>query len=186
MNTLTVVRIRKFSVLTFLGKRFLYLFYRGVIHYDKTIKLVYLHDDEVQGFVIGSISPSGFYSALLKRDWLLFGLASIPAVLKKPRSLLRLLRAFTKASSAPKDSWIAELSSIAVLPDSQGKGLGKELVSAFIQEVKKRGSRAIYLTTDADNNEPVNHFYKKIGFRIKRVIVTPENRRMNEFWIEIE
>ena len=187
------VHLESFSgfFLTFLGKRFLTLFYKGVIREPTGIGLVYLENlenlenNKVIGFVVGMMNPSGFYSRLLRRDWFRFGIASIPAVLKKPKSVFRLLRALTRPSTTPKDPTVAELSSIAVLPEYQSKGIGKNLVNAFIQEVKKREGKFIYLTTDACNNEPVNYFYQKIGFKLKRSFETPEKRKMNEYWYEI-
>ena len=181
------VHLKSFSgfFLTFLGRRFLTLFYRGVIREPTGIALVYLENSKVVGFVVGMMNPSGFYARLLRRDWFRFGMASIPAVLKKPKSVFRLLRALSRPSTTPKDPKVAELSSIAVLPEYQGKGIGKSLVNAFIQEVKKRGGKFIYLTTDACNNETVNRFYQKIGFKLKRSFETPEKRKMNEYWYEI-
>ena len=52
-------------------------------------------------------------------------------------------------------------------------------------DVKSRGGTAIYLTTDDSNNEAVNAFYRKCGFRIERQYVTPEGRSMNEYWIDV-
>lgn len=172
--------------LTFLGENFLKIYYRGVINHEKAIKLVYLEDNNLKGFVTGTMNPSGFYSALLKKYWFRFCIVLIPAILKKPKSFFRLLRALTKPKTSSQDPKIAELSSLVVLPSYQGKGIGKELVISFITEVKKRSGKIIYLTTDALNNDTVNSFYQKMGFKIKRVIKTPENRLMNEFWLEIK
>lgn len=172
--------------LTFLGAKFLRLFYEGVINYQESIKLIYLNDNEVNGFIVGIMNPSGFYTTLLKRDWFRFGIASTPALLRKPKAFFRLIRAVAKPGKTPKDPGVAELSSLAVLPDSQGKGVGKELVTAFIRELRNRGGRALYLTTDACNNDPVNKFYEKMGFKIRQVIKTHENRYMNEYWLELK
>jgi ribosomal protein S18 acetylase RimI-like enzyme len=172
--------------LSFLGERFLKLYYKGIINHENAIKLVYMETNTVKGFVIGVMNPSGFYSTLLRRDWFRFGIASLPAIFKKPKYFLRLLHAFTKPSNTPKDHRVAELSSIAVLPDIQGKGIGRELVKSFVNEVTRLGCRAIYLTTDTHNNDAVNAFYERIGFKIKQTIRTQENRLMNEFWLEIK
>lgn len=171
--------------LTFLGERFLSLYYKRVIHSDKTIKLVYLENNEVKGFIIGIMNPSGFYSTLLRQDWFRFGFASVPAIFKKPKSFFRLMRALTKPYTTPKNSNVAELSSIAVMPNAQDKGIGTQLIKTFIDNVKSHSVTAIYLTTDNSNNEAVNAFYQKIGFKLKRVFETPEKRVMNEYWFEV-
>ena len=71
--------------------------------------------------------------------------------------------------------------SIAVEPTYQGQGIGKELVRAFLEEAKMRGLKYVNLTTDAVDNERVNHFYQKLGFQVHRSCVTPEGRKMNEY-----
>lgn len=188
LNDVVRVHMKSFKdfFLTFLGERFLQVYYKGVINYNDAIKVVYLEANEVKGFVVGTMNPAGFYSSLLKRDWFRFGIASIPAIFRKPKSVFRLVRALTRPSTTPKERGVAELSSMAVLPDIQGKGIGRELVKAFIRDVRKHAGTAIYLATDARNNDAVNAFYQRIGFKIKRVVRTPENRLMNEYWFAID
>lgn len=63
------IHVRTFEgfFLTFLGEKFLRLYYKGVIHHLEAIKFVYLEDNnEVKGFIVGAMNPSGFYKALLK------------------------------------------------------------------------------------------------------------------------
>ncbi len=75
----------------------------------------------------------------------------------------------------------ALLMSIAVNPDEQGKGVGRQLISAFLQEARSCGASSVLLSTDAINNDAVNHFYLRAGFQILKVYVTPEKRQMNEY-----
>ena len=70
-------------------------------------------------------------------------------------------------------------------PELQGTGAGKKLVLAFLEEAKLRGCKRVFLTTDRDSNEVVNTFYTKLGFVLERHFVTPEGRRMNEYWINL-
>lgn len=172
--------------LSFLGSRFLSLFYSGICNAPEGIVFVYLNDAGVPaGFVAGTSNPGGFYSRLLKRDWLKFALASIVPVLKKPSVIGRVARAVSHPSGNPIGNDIAGLFSIGVLPELQGTGAGKKLVQAFLNEAKQRGCKRVFLTTDRDNNEAVNSFYEKLGFEIERQYVTPEGRRMNEYWITL-
>ncbi len=71
--------------------------------------------------------------------------------------------------------------SIAVAPEYQGQGLGKQLVEAFCRELAVSGATAVCLTTDRDNNESTNHFYQQLNFKLARSFVTPEGRAMNEY-----
>jgi N-acetylglutamate synthase-like GNAT family acetyltransferase len=73
------------------------------------------------------------------------------------------------------------LSSLAVLPGEQGKGLGRILVAAFLQEAARKGVSYVYLTTDALENARVNAFYQQQGFELVRTYVTPEKRQMREY-----
>lgn len=164
--------------LAFLGPRFLRLYYREVIGSQDGVCCGYRENDRVKGFVVGMFNPSGFYGRILKGKWWQFGLAALPAILKKPSTLVRVLRAVKKPGSTPADQNLVELASVAILPAYQEKGVGKLLVTAFIQEATARGASAVYLTTDAENNERVNAFYKKMGFGIANTFVTPEKRKM--------
>ena len=71
--------------------------------------------------------------------------------------------------------------SIAVAPEFQGHGIGKQLVETFCQELAARGEPAVCLTTDRDHNEATNQFYQRLGFELARTFITPEGRAMNEY-----
>jgi ribosomal protein S18 acetylase RimI-like enzyme len=172
--------------LSFLGPRFLKLYYSGICSAPEGIRFVLLNSDNVPaGFVVGTSNPRGFYSRLLKREWWKFALASISAVLKKPSSVKRIVRAFSHPGENPIGAEVAGLFSIGVVPELQGTGAGKKLVTAFLDESRARGCKKVFLTTDRDDNDAVKIFYQKLGFRIERQYVTPEGRRMNEYWLDI-
>lgn len=172
--------------LSFLGHRFLSIFYAGICSAPEGIAFVYPNDAGIPaGFVAGTSNPGGFYSRLLKRDWLKFALASIIPVLKKPSVIGRVARAVYHPSGNPIGDDVAGLFSIGVLPELQGTGAGKKLVQSFLQEASRRGCKRVFLTTDRDDNEVVNVFYQKLGFAVERQYETPEGRRMNEYWITL-
>lgn len=172
--------------LTFMGYRFLFIFYSGVCTATEAVALVYLdRAGAVAGFVAGTSNPRGFYSRLLRRDWLKFAIASIIPVMKKPSVISRVIRAVSHPADNPVGDDVAGLFSIGVLPELQGNGAGKELVRAFLDEAKQRGCKRVFLTTDRDNNAAVNVFYEKLGFSIDRYYVTPEGRKMNEYCLTL-
>ncbi|HXE95882.1 MAG TPA: GNAT family N-acetyltransferase [Dongiaceae bacterium] len=172
--------------LSFLGPGFLSLFYSGICSAHEGIAFVYLNNAGIPaGFVAGTSNPGGFYSRLLKRDWIKFALASIFPVLKKPSVIKRLLRAVSHPSDNPVGDDVAGLFSIGVLPELQGTGAGKKLVRAFLNEATKRACKKVFLTTDRDNNDSVNSFYTSLGFSVEHQYVTPEGRRMNQYWITL-
>lgn len=172
--------------LSFLGARFLFLFYSAVCATSECISFVYLSSDsKPEGFVVGAINPQGFFSELLRRDWFKFGLASLGAICKKPSIIKRIIRALHLPSENPKGNGIAGLFSIGVLPKLQGTGVGKELIEAFLNEAKRLRCKRVFLTTDRDNNEIINTFYSGLRFKVERQFETPEGRRMNEYWIDV-
>lgn len=79
----------------------------------------------------------------------------------------------------------ATLMSLGVLPEVQCKGIGKELVKAFLNEAARRSLRQVDLTTDSEENDEVNQFYRNLGFNGERNFETPEGRSMTEYVIEL-
>ncbi|MBI9015947.1 MAG: GNAT family N-acetyltransferase [Phycisphaerae bacterium] len=184
INDVVKVHVNAFPdfFLTFLGPKFLTEFYASFCTDDAGIGFVALENNKVLGAVVGPLIPDGYFKRLLKRRWWAFCLASISAVLKKPSTIKRLFRAvFYRGESPENGPKRSLLSSIAVAPDTQGKGVGKALVDAWVAETKKRGSQGCFLTTDTDNNEAVNGFYQKLGWEIEATYQTAEGRNMNRY-----
>jgi ribosomal protein S18 acetylase RimI-like enzyme len=162
------------------------LYYWGVVDAPEGIAFIYLNEaGQPAGFVAGTANPRGFYKRLLKKDWLKFSFASVGALLRNPGAVRRIARGLLHPGQNPAGNDIAGLFSIGVLPELQGTGAGKKLVQAFLDEARKRGCARVFLTTDRDGNEQVNHFYRKLGFVVEREYATPEGRHMNEYWITL-
>jgi len=172
--------------LSFLGPRFLSLYYSQICASPDGIAFVHLDQfSKVAGFVAGSSNPSGFYSRLLKKHWFGFAFASLGAVVRRPIIISRLFRAVLHPGQNPVGKDVAGLYSIGLMPALRGTGAGERLVRAFLSEVGHRGGGNVFLTTDKENNIAVNKFYLKLGFSLKREYATPEGRVMNEYWINL-
>ena len=174
--------------LSFLGPRFLRLYYESIADYSQALGLVYRLEEPGQpivGFVCGTLGPARFYSYLIRTRLLRFALAAAGAALRKPSIVPRLVRALTYPSQTTSAHDSATLTSIAVDPEVQQRGVGSALMKAFLEAMRARGVRSVYLTTDRDHNQPVNDFYRRHGFRIHQQYVTPEGRAMNEYLIEL-
>lgn len=185
----SVVRIHRQAFggffLTKLGPGFLAKYYRLVLERPDGILIVAVNDRDVAGFVAGFSSPAGFYSEMKKRK-LSFALVSIPALLRSPGLMRRLLLDFREvknnADPGPvQEPGRGELSSIGVAPCWSGHGVGRGLLAAFIARAGELGLNAITLTTDADDNNAVNEFYRKAGFCLSRTFTQGDQRRMNEY-----
>ena len=115
-----------------------------------------------------------------------FALPILSAVVRHPSliaQIFRSVRRVEKASShrvAPS----CELSSIAVLPQLGGRGLGKALVNAFLKQAWSLGAQHIHLDTEEGENEPANAFYRKAGFCFSRRFQKYEGRWMTYSFIQ--
>lgn len=182
-----VIHLAAFSgfFLSFLGPNFLKRLYAGILSDPSGMAFVCADGGQILGFVAGSAQPAGLYRRLLRRSWFGFAWAALPALLRRPQAAARLLRALRAPDAATSAPGVGTLMSIAVLPQTQGTGLGKLLVRAFLDEGRRRGLSAVDLTTDAIDNAAANQFYLNLGFRVARTFTTPEGRVMNEHRIEL-
>jgi ribosomal protein S18 acetylase RimI-like enzyme len=171
--------------LTFLGPNFLRELYQAIQSDPSGIALVCEEEAKMVGFAAGTDQPAGLYRRLLKQRWYRFGLASIMPVLRQPSIIPRLLRAFRISEEVGVLEGCGTLMSIAVSPQCQSNGAGQALVAAFLLEAAGRDLKFVNLTTDTNNNDRVNRFYRKLGFTCARTFITPEGRRMNEYIIPI-
>ena len=81
---------------------------------------------------------------------------------------------------------LCELDRIAVLPEYQGKGLGKKLFNALVKDAKsyykknKSKLRKLYLLTHADNKK-AHRFYEKLGFKHETTLKQHYYKNKDEF-----
>ncbi len=177
-----VVHVSSFPsyFLSSLGPRFLRRYYRSALDDASSIAFVVVSADVVQGVIVGSIDPGGFYSRLLKRHALGFAFDALPAMLRRPSTALRLMRALSKPRESGRPAGTAGVFSIAVSPDLQRTGIGKLLLNAFVHEARERRALSVGLETDADGNDQAIAFYGALGFKTSRKYETREGRRMLE------
>ena len=64
------------------------------------------------------------------------------------------------------DDEVAVIHILAVSPDSQGKGIGSEMVNEAIRMAKSKGMQAIRLDALASNT-PAHKLYKRLGFEYR-------------------
>lgn len=169
--------------MTQLGPTFLREYYSCVLDYPSGILLTESDDLECVGFVAGFVDPPSFYQSLRRRRMRLVFSAALQIV-RQPTRLIAMLANYGRAGTAARrdlEPDTAELSSLAVLPDKEGRGVGARLVQRFIVSARQRGARRILLTTDACNNDRVNNFYRSLGFDCVRVIESRRGRMLNEY-----
>lgn len=187
LHSVVAVHLQSFPdfFLSFLGPRFLSLYYEYICRSTDGIACVCEASTGVIGFVAGSANPRGFYRRLLRRRWLGFAVAAIPALARRPTIAMRLLRALRYPGTQSPHSREAGLYSIGVSPSAQNRGVGAKLVDAFVRECRRRGCDSVTLKTDANGNESTNAFYRRRGFALQGQELTPEGRLMNRYVLRI-
>jgi ribosomal protein S18 acetylase RimI-like enzyme len=171
--------------LTQLGEAFLAQYYRFVLEHGCGVLLAAKLDGRnIAGFVSGFLDPPAFYSRMRKKRWALAATLIRPLV-QNPRLLRWLLhdrrRVIGTAHAAKGQQHVAELSSLAVHPHLEGRGLGSRLVEHFTARAKQMGAHSVYLLTDAQHNERVSRFYERLGFSCQPVPGCLPQRPMNKY-----
>ena len=171
--------------LTSLGSAFLRQLYRSFISEKSGCCLVAVDEGNVVGFAAGTSVPDFFFPMIRKKRLFRFAWSALPGLLKNPIFVVRKCWSALsyKGEPVPNIGNAALLSSLAVSPSCAGRGIGAELVSAFGKEMKRSGATAMYLTTDAEENDQVNRFYEKCGFQLRDSFVRPGKRVMNR-WVK--
>lgn len=173
--------------LTSLGDEFLKIYYKAYIKNPNAL-LLCIEDDSrnVVGFAAAAIDSVGFNKKLILYSPLAFLFISIKLILSRPRALLRLLKNFTKRNETIEDDGdYAELFSIAVSPNQQGKGIGKLLLASSEDYVRSKNIAKMSLTTDYYNNDKTIRFYQAMGYHELYEFIAYPNRKMYRFIKEL-
>ena len=167
--------------LSSLGRSFLTILYRGYVTDRDGIALVYVDPgtNKAVATAVGVARPSQFYWRQLLWHGHQYALAALPAVLRSPRIVTRLLRAIAKPAVVSKERDSAEWSSMAVVPAFRRCGIAGQLTEAMKDEARKRGAAYLYGWTDEVGNDPINRHHKKAGAHYIKQFRTPEGRVMN-------
>ncbi len=173
-------------LMTVLGRAFLTRYYELAVDCKGSVILLAREglNGEVAGFAVGYTDPSEFYRRLVGARVRL-GLSAALYAGCRPWIWSRVAVAFRRARSASVDRLAqrAELASLAVLPDREGRGIGQALVRRLLSIAVEMGAREVALTTDADGNVRVVRFYQKLGFVVsKEMQVTPERKMYELLW----
>ncbi|MCB1521839.1 MAG: GNAT family N-acetyltransferase [Hyphomicrobiaceae bacterium] len=148
--------------MTRLGTGFLTEFYRSLASLPDSFVLVSMDNGAIDGLIAGSTnSRSLMRRAVLRRSW-----RFAPHLL---RFMVRreFLKKITETIAYPSKSGFddlpdAEILNFAVSSGKRGKGLGRQLFAALVDEFKARGTRRIRIVTGALQDE-ANAFYHRVG-----------------------
>lgn len=173
------VHLASFSnfFLTSLGSKFLKVYYSSYLKIDSSICICAEIDGELIGFAFGTLEPNGFNRKLFIKNFFPFFIVLISIFLKKPASIIRILKNYNKQKSTLLTNF-SELFSIAVNPNYKGKGVGKQLLSYYEKIVNKNKKQSIILTTDYFNNENTLNFYFSCGYEVYDIFFAYPQRKM--------
>ncbi len=163
-----VARLHRASLtglLSALGLPAVTAFYKGCVGTSSAIGFVYLEADTVRGFVLGSAHPDRLKPDALRRNPVgtLAGLCL--GIMRRPSSLVWLLKSFRGPDRRDYDRSAAELTYLAVSGESRGEGIGRQLVDDFTDEMRNSGVEAYELSVDEDNQAAIS-FYEHLGFAL--------------------
>lgn len=166
--------------LTELGHDFLKLYYSSLAASESGILKGCYEDGQLLAFSASALHAAGFNKKLIKENFSKFFVFGVKFLFKDFRILVRLLKNFSKNNNDTHNDNgnYAELLSIGVDTNQQGKGLGKSLLVQLEEDVKAKGIFILSLTTDFFDNDKVVGFYKTMGYEVFYDFTTYPNRRM--------
>ena len=147
--------------LSSLGIPFLRLLYQSMTNSKYAFCIIALEDNKVIGFVSSTTNVSAFYKEFMRRNFFKAVLILLPKFfnIKTVRKIFEtLFYPIKKNTALPK----AELLSIVVDKNYQGKGVSKELFKRLVNELGKRGVREFKVVV-GENLMPACKFYEKMG-----------------------
>ncbi len=162
-----------------MGSSFLFAYYRAFLRNGNSVFLGCYQDDKLLGFCAASTLSKGFNFLLVRQNLLVFTIQGIKVLFSKPMALVHLYRNFSKNVSDRLDEQnYAELYSIGVSPEFQGKGIGRILFNNLESSLRNKACEQLSLTTDLFNNDKTLSFYKGLGFNILYEFTSYPNRKM--------
>ena len=151
--------------LSSLGLRFLKQLYAAIPSCPAGFGYVWQEPDgRVLGFVACAESTGRLYKQALLRRGILMALPLIRFIFRLS-VLKRIWETLRYPSQTAKDLPQAEVMSIMVSEEIRGKGVGKALMKAAMDEFANRRLRQVRVSVGA-GNEPANKFYQRCGFSL--------------------
>ncbi len=154
-----------------LGPRFCKQLYLGLADTPYSFVLVYEDDGHVPlGFICCACNTTKMYRHVLRHRFFALLMSAIgkllrPSVLRCVWLAIRRPQAFTSGELAVFDLPEAELVSIGVSPESQGRKIGTQLVETAFARFREMGCNRVRVWTSEDNDQ-ATAFYRKRGFRL--------------------
>jgi len=146
-----------------LGKKFLEVFYKGVLKVPNSFALISKDNNTITGFIIGTSNMTNFFKKVIKSKAVYLSFIVFIKIINNPKIIKNVIDSlfYTANEKGPA----AELVIIAIDNNYRGKNIGKELVKALEFELNNIGVKE-YKVSVTNNNEGANLFYNKLGFKL--------------------
>ena len=173
-HIVTVAKLHRNSIKTgltaWLGQRFCEHLYWAIGSSPYGFVLVY--EDEQHrplGYICCATNTSKMYKNAILRHFLPLTLSAIskfirPSVIRRVLTAIRRPKTFKMGDFSEWGLPEAEVVSIAVSPNVQGKGIGTKLIRAAFDQLRILGHSKVRTWTSEDN-EQAAAFYQKQGFK---------------------
>ncbi len=162
-DALTIAKIHKAEIgagfLSSLSIAFLTRFYQALIESKSSFCVVAKEQNELVGFIAGVSNMDTFYAYFLGHYFFQSFFILLPSIFSSFKKIWEALRYPTKEQSLPK----AELLTIAITKEFQGKGVGSLLLPKFVAEMKKRNV-GIFKVVVGQQLANAIKFYEKNNF----------------------
>lgn len=161
----------KVGLIASLGQRFCEALYRGIAKSPYGFVLVY--EDEQHhalGFICCATNTSRMYKSIVLRHFFPLVLTAIrkvfsPSVLKQILSAIKRPKTFKSGDFSKWELPEAEIFSMAVSPDTQGKHIGTKLIQAAFDRFRSLGCSKVRVWTIVEK-EQATGFYQRCGFKL--------------------
>ena len=148
-----------------LGINFVTALYGAIAEDKNSFGFVAVEDDKILGFVAFTTNLSKLYKSIVLKRGLRFAFLLANKIFSREQIKKILETLFYPGRIKKMNLPAAELLSIVVARQGQGKGVATELVQAGLHECEKRGIDKIKVLVSTEN-ESANKLYLKCGFEI--------------------
>lgn len=145
--------------LSSLSPAFLKRFYLALIQSPTSFCIVAKENNEVVGFVAGTTNLNAFYKYFLTHYFFQSFFILLPKIFSSFKKIIETMLYPSKEPSLPK----AELLTIAIIKEFQGKGAGGLMLQSFVLEMKKRNIE-VFKVVVGESLTGAIAFYEKNGF----------------------
>lgn len=176
-----------------LGGPFLRRYYRTFLDTPYAVAVIAETDGHSRGYLVGILDTRAHRELLLRRHWAPLAATALYGGLRHPglaggllarRVGLRFRRRRGAGVTAPPAK-VAVLSHIATVKEMRGKGVGRTLVTHFVERSRAAGADRISLAT-LDGAEGAGPFYASQGWHLNSRRQTFDGRWIRLYDLELD